>query len=96
MARLPEGSPSKRCSAAHPYMRRPCHLRSFLRRLTPEQGVRLEFWRSARSLHGAARQYGSLARLGQGFKFVPLRFEVRRRRPWLDHSMHSRHDEGKY
>lgn len=53
---------------------------SFLRRLPPADGVRLEFWRSARSLFGTARQYLSLSRQAAApgaFKYLPLRFEVR-------------------
>lgn len=53
----------------------PCH--SFLRQLPVQQAIRLEFWRSSRSLHGAARMHASLARLRErGVKVLPLRFEA--------------------
>ena len=42
--------------------------------------MRLEFWRSARSLHGMARQAASLARQAAApgaFALLSLRFEVR-------------------
>ena len=54
---------------------------SFLRQLPPEQGVRLEFWRSSRSLFGTARMHTSLKAIeqqGRGTMVLPLRFEALR------------------
>ena len=39
--------------------------------------MRLEFWRSSRSLHGTARMYASLSKLqARGIRVLPLRFEA--------------------
>lgn len=57
----------------------PLSTHSFLRQLPAEQGIRLEFWRSSRSLHGTARMWASLARQRQrGTHVLPLRFEALR------------------
>lgn len=68
------------CSTQHDHaaMHTP-RLCSFLRQLPPDQGIRLEFWRSSRSLHGNARMYSSLPGLRQGgIRVLSLRFEALR------------------
>ncbi|PSC68661.1 hypothetical protein C2E20_7700 [Micractinium conductrix] len=47
---------------------------SFLRRLEPDLGVKLQFWFSSWELYGFARQYASLA-VQPGITFLPVRFE---------------------